>query len=264
LVADIAFIALGLCLLCLPAWGAQQRQMCLSCHPSHYTERSVCTGCHRGNPGSDRKNIAHHRLIAGRFAGFTLGETVMVQEGKRLMGQLACRRCHISGGLGNRLATSLDTLMDAKSPEEIAAAISSPALGMPDFRLQEKQVVALVNAVFFGAKAAGKHMERPLMVHFEAGRKGNEDVLSRKCGQCHRALSSGRGVIGSGDRGPNLSGLFTEYYPKTFGKGQGWSEERLRRWLVNPRMVRKWARMPPVKLSAKELRELVDLLMVRK
>lgn len=263
MVAYLASLILAICTLCSLAWGAQPRQMCLSCHPAHYAERGVCTSCHNGNPASDRKNIAHHRLIAGKFAHFTLGDALF-KDGERLMERYACRRCHVSAGRGNRLATSLDTLKDTKTPEEIAAAISSPVMGMPDFRLDEKQVVALVNAVLGGAKKrGGGRLELPLVVHFEVAKSGGKDVFSSKCGPCHRMLSQGKGVLGSSDSGPNLSGLLTEYYPKTFGEGQGWSEERLRRWLGNPRMVRKWARMPPVELSAKEFRELVDMLLVK-
>ncbi len=260
MVAKAASIALGLCLLCMPARGAQQRLMCLSCHLSHYTEQGTCTTCHNGNPASDRKNIAHYRLIAGRYAHFTLRDKVL-KDGERLMELYACRRCHVSAGRGNRLATVLDALAKTKSPEEVAVAIKSPAVGMPNFRLEEKQIVAVVNAVLNGAASGGgKQPERPLVVHFEAGKSGGNDVFTRRCGPCHRLLSESRGVLGSSDSGPNLSGLLSEYYPKTLKDGERWTAERLKRWLANPRTVRRWAVMPPVELSAIEFRELADLL----
>jgi mono/diheme cytochrome c family protein len=157
--------------------------MCLECHPSHYAVRSVCTGCHGGNPGSGRKNIAHHRLIAGRFARFTLGDSAVVRKGVQLMGQFACRRCHVSNSRGNRLATSLDTVPDARSPEEIMSAIRMPALGMPDFGVTEEQAVALVNTVLYGAGQADGHGgEPPLVLHFEAGHTGGGNIFSRTCG----------------------------------------------------------------------------------
>ena len=263
MVAYFSSLAVALCLLCLPAWGAQTRQMCLSCHPSHYAGQGGCVGCHRGNPGSDRKNIAHHRLIAGRFARFTLGETAELYEGKRLLELYGCRRCHVSAGKGNRLATPLDTLADVRNPEEIVAAIKAPAQGMPDFRLTEQQAVLLVNAVLAGARQGRvQDREQPLRVHFEPDQGGKENVFTRKCGPCHRVLTERQGVLGKGDIGPNLSGLFSAYYPKTFDQGKAWTGERLRHWLVNPRAVRAGARMPPIELSAAEFRELVETLLV--
>ena len=263
MVAYLFSVAIALCTLCLPAWGAEARQLCTSCHPSHYAEQGGCVGCHRGNPASARMNIAHHRLIAGRFARFTLGETAELTAGRQLLEQYACRRCHISAGKGNRLATPLDTLAEARTPEEIAAAIKSPAQGMPDFRLGERQAVLLVNAILAGARQAQvKDREQPLRVHFGQDQGGKKDVFTSKCGSCHRVLTERQGVVGTGDIGPNLSGLFSPYYPKTFGKGQAWNDERLKRWLVNPRAVRGWARMPPIELSQVEFRELVEMLMV--
>lgn len=235
----------------------------MSCHPSHYAGRGGCVDCHRGNPGSDRKNIAHHRLIAGRFARFTLGESAELTEGKRLMQQYGCRRCHISAGKGNRLATPLDTLAEARTPEEVMAAIKSPAQGMPDFRIADRQAVLLVNAILDGARHVQiQDREQPLRVHFEPVQGAKENIFSRKCGACHRVLTERQGAIGTGDIGPNLSGLFSGFYPVNFGEEQVWTGERLRRWLLNPRTVRGWARMPPIELSAAELRELVEILTV--
>jgi mono/diheme cytochrome c family protein len=192
-----------------------------------------------------------------------LGETREIIEGRRLLEQLSCRRCHASAGKGNRLATPLDTLADAKTPEEIVAAIKAPAQGMPDFRLTDRQMVLLVNAILGGARQnRAQSQTRPLRVHFEHAQSGKENVFSRKCGACHRLLSERQGAIGKGDVGPNLSGLLTEYYPRTFGQGQAWTEERLKRWLLNPRAVRVWSGMPPVELSTAEFRELLEMLMV--
>jgi cytochrome c2 len=236
--------------------------LCLSCHPTHYTERKGCTGCHRGNPDSDRKNIAHHRLIAGRFAHFTLGDAVL-KEGERLMVRYACRRCHVSDGRGNRLATPLDNLISTRTAEEVASALRSPAQGMPDFRLTEKQVVPLVNAILSGAgQGRVKGVERPMVLHFMPGQQRSEDVFTRRCGPCHRAITERRGLLGTGNIGPNLSGLLSEWYPRTFGDRQAWTAERLRRWLNNPRTVLPGARMPPVDLSAEEFRELAGILEV--
>lgn len=263
MVAYLSFLIVAMFLFCPPVWSAQKQPLCMSCHPLHYAERGGCIDCHRGNPASARKNIAHHRLIAGRFANFTLGETAELGAGKRLLEQYGCRRCHVSAGKGNRLATPLDTLADVRTPEEMVEAIKTPAQGMPDFRLAERQAVLLVNAVLEGARQVqADHREKPLRVHFEPKQDENKDVFFRKCGSCHRVLTERQGVIGKGDIGPNLSGLFTAYYPKTFDEGLPWTGERLKRWLRNPRMIRKWTRMPPVELSPEEFNRLLEILMV--
>ncbi len=240
-----------------PSAWAGQGQRCLSCHHSHYGDRGTCTGCHRGTPLSKRKNGAHHLLIPGRYARFTLGDTTEVVQGNRLLEQLACRRCHVSGGKGNHLATSLDTLPATRVPGEITTAVMSPALGMPDFKLDEAQVVTIVNALFAGARKVGRReRERPLVVFFEKSGPAAGDVFSRTCGPCHRMLTMGLGLLGSGTIGPNLSGLFSPFYPPTFENTKPWTMEHLVLRLHNPRQVFPHALMPPVHLDAGGLHDL--------
>ena len=250
-------------LLCFPAHGAQSRQLCLSCHSVHYAKKGSCTGCHSGNPGSDRKDVAHDRLIRGKYAHYTLGNAVL-KEGERLMENGACRRCHVSNRRGNRLAASLDSLKRSKTPEELAQAIRSPVLGMPEFRFSERQITALVNAILNGQGSAnGPNKEMPLVIHLESGKKSRQDIFTTKCGGCHRVLSEHKGALGKSDNGPNLSGILSPHYPKTYKTNQAWTKDRLRHWLKNPRLTRPAGRMPPVVLSEKEFAELVDILTVK-
>ncbi len=254
-----------LCLCAAPAGAAAKpRPACLACHALHYADQGSCTGCHRGNAASARKNIAHQLLIAGRYAGFTLGNTAVVKEGERLMEQLACRRCHVSGGRGNSFAASLDALLATKPAAEVADAVKFPAQGMPDFRLDETRITPLVNAVFAGGRNAGeKRRERPLTVHFLSSPGQSRDVFSGKCGACHRALTERQGLLGGGEIGPNLSGLLTEFYPADFPGGGRWTPERLRNWIDNPRRLAAHALMQPVRLDDREFRELTSALGAR-
>ena len=57
-----------------------------------------------------------------------------------------------------------------------------------------------------------------------------------------------------GAPGPNLSGLFTPFYPKTAPGDRAWTEKALADWLRNPRASRRTTTMPPVALSDDELR----------
>jgi cytochrome c2 len=131
---------------------------------------------------------------------------------------------------------------------------------MPDFGLTDDQITALVNALLGGSKKnLRRSSEQPLAVHFEAARQERQDVFSIRCGSCHRMLTRSQGLLGSGDIGPNLSGLLSEYYPATFGTSRRWTVEGLRRWLKNPRQVRPNTTMRPVNLDQNQMRELEAL-----
>lgn len=250
-------------LLAAVAAGATARppDRCLACHPPHYRQQGSCSDCHRGNPAAARKSIAHAGLLAGRYAAFTLPGSPVVKEGERLLEQFACRRCHVSGGRGNRLAASLDTVAAERSPAEIVAAIGTPAEGMPRFAIGDAQMTAVVNGLYCGGTRGKRGKERPRVVFFEK-RGAADDLFTRKCGSCHRLLSERLGALGRSDAGPNLSGLLTPHYPRNAGPGVPWTEQRLKDWLYNPRTVRPWSLMQPVRLSDGELHELMRILTV--
>ncbi|MBK5275321.1 MAG: cytochrome C [Desulfuromonadales bacterium] len=256
-----AVLIIALLLVSLPAWGEQPRQMCQVCHPVHYAERGGCPDCHRGNPSSDRKNIAHAGLIPGKYTYFALGDQPHVKNGNRLIDQYACRRCHVIDGRGNRLAVSLDVAAAGKTPVELAGSIRRPAEFMPDFGMDEARITYLLNALLAGSHRHTTDGGGPVAVHFDTARK-KSDVFSIKCGSCHRLLSEKRGALGKGNIGPNLSGLLSNYYPKTFRNSEAWTVRRLKSWLDNPRTIKTGARMRPVILTGQEFSELVDILKV--
>lgn len=255
-------LTIALFLAVAPAWGGQPRQLCLSCHPGHYAERGGCTLCHRGNPASERKNIAHAGLRAGKYARFTLGDGAQIREGERLMDRLACRRCHVSGGRGNRLAASLDSAAVRKTAGELVLSIRHPVANMPDFGLDEEQITILVNVIFAGSQGRQTDEAAPVRVHFNTSGKKSADIFSTKCGSCHRILSERLGAVGTGETAPNLSGLFSDFYPKTFRNGEVWSARNLKDWLKNPREIRPLARMLPVMLTGAETKELESIILV--
>lgn len=246
----------ALLLAALPAWGAQPSQLCLSCHPSHYTERGGCTLCHQGNPASERKNIAHSGVRAGKYVRYTLGDESERREGEHLMDQLACRRCHVSGGRGNLLAVSLDGAALRKTAGELVLSIRRPVATMPNFKLNEEQITTLVNGVFAGSQGRQADVAAPVRVHFNNSGNKSADIFSTKCGGCHRMLSERLGAVGTGETAPNLSGLFSDFYPKTFRGGKVWTVRNLNKWLKNPRKIKQWARMQPVALKEKEMENL--------
>ncbi|MFA5515435.1 MAG: selenite/tellurite reduction operon c-type cytochrome lipoprotein ExtS [Desulfuromonadales bacterium] len=246
-------------LLGLPAPG-RAVDGCRQCHPLHYAEAGSCVSCHRGDPRSSRRTIAHHQLISGRFAHFALPGSPVVEQGNQLLERAGCRRCHRSDSKGNSLATDLDRLLPAARPEEVLQSIRQPVLFMPDFAFPEATAVALVNALLaHSAKAEKPGGEAPLVVHFEGGER-RENPFDKHCGGCHRLLSPHWGGLGSGRIGPNLSGLTGAFYPALFREGEPWTAERLKKWIENPRKIRPQARMRPAPLEAVDQSGIVEIL----
>jgi len=226
---------------------------CIKCHPTHYAAIGNCMSCHRGDPRTDRTDLAHATLIRARYAYFALPDSLITQYGKQLLDQAGCRRCHQSGGKGNGLASNLDQPQPAVRPEDLMRAIQQPVLFMPDFFFAETAAVSLVNALFAHASEAEPQVsENPLVVHFE-GVERAENFFEQHCGGCHRLLTKQWGGLGRGAIGPNLSGLFSEFYPGRFRDNERWSRANLEKWLKNPREIRKMARMAPQKLKPDEL-----------
>jgi cytochrome c2 len=251
-----------LLILLMPGVAEAASKGCLDCHPAHHVDRGGCISCHRGNDLTDRKRIAHYRLIPARYASFTLPGSDRVERGKKLVERFGCRRCHIADKHGTSLAASLEHL-GAKAPEELAAAIDLPAYYMPDFRFSAADRDDIVNYLMWlghGGEAGGK--ETPVVIHFVKKEREREHPFVKRCGGCHKVLTETIGGVGRGAVGPNITALFTPFYPRLYRKGEPWTTERLREWLKNPRTARPAAVMPPVALEAKELEQIEELLTV--
>lgn len=249
-------------LILLPSSSWAAARGCRGCHPVHYADRGSCTSCHRGDDRTDRKRIAHYRLIRARYAAFTLPESDAVARGKRLLERFGCRRCHLAGREGAPLAASLDRL-GSKTPEELVTAIDRPAVYMPEFRFAAADRDDLVNyLLWLGREGGDGGKETPTVIHFVRDRRDGDHPFVSRCGGCHRALTGSLGGVGRGAIGPNLSALFTPFYPRQYREGEPWAPERLREWLKNPRKVRPRAVMPPVILEEGELERVSELLRV--
>lgn len=247
-------------LLALAGWagsrsGPSPEASCGGCHARHFVERGTCATCHRGDPLALRKEIAHHRLLRGRAAEQGLADAPAVAEGRGRVEQLACRRCHVLDGTGNRLATELDRIAWKREQRELARSLAVPAENMPRFGLDDRQVESVI--AFLLQNADTVHAAATYRVRFsDAGAKG-DSTFERRCGGCHRALAAD-GPLGRGSAGPNLSGVFSAFYPATAPESRSWTGESLGKWLENPRSVRPRSAMRPVRLEPGELERLVE------
>ncbi|MEJ2657266.1 MAG: selenite/tellurite reduction operon c-type cytochrome lipoprotein ExtS [Desulfobacterales bacterium] len=234
---------------------------CGDCHSPHFETEGTCVDCHRGDPRSRRINIAHYRLIKGEYACFTLPGNSVVKAGRRLIDTSGCRRCHLTGHKGNHLASDLDASLDKTQPENLSDAIKHPAIFMPNFYFNESDILKLVNAILASSAVYGSDSgETATIIHFEKSRNNSVDMFDKHCGSCHRVLTQQFGGLGQGDIGPNLSGLFSRFYFKNSKDGKSWNSNRLKQWLENPRAIRTNARMPPVRLTADELKRLIHVM----
>lgn len=253
-----AVVALGAAAAMLAASRpatATDAPSCNGCHPVHYETRGTCTGCHRGDPATRRRDLAHADLLTGAAAAWSMAGAPALAEGERLRDALGCRRCHVTGGRGNALAQSLDALAWKRTQAQLRTSIIEPATFMPDFGLARKQADALI-AVLLRDGARGARESRYL-VHFRGDAPAAPNAFVKKCGPCHRALTAA-GPLGIGADGPNLSGLLTPFYPAT--DGRAWTAARLADWLRNPRAERPAALMRPVELTPEELAQVDSLL----
>ncbi|MDX9710263.1 MAG: selenite/tellurite reduction operon c-type cytochrome lipoprotein ExtS [Trichloromonas sp.] len=241
------------------AFAAEPR--CLSCHAAHYAELGGCIDCHRGDPRSSRLEIAHFGLISARYAHFRMPDSALVERGSKRIDATGCRRCHVIGGRGNRLATDLDQSVRTSTPEELAEAIRRPVLFMPDFHWSEPLLDEVVNALY--AAARGREMageELPRIVHFEVAGTAGENPFVKHCGSCHRVLTAAAGGLGESDYAPNLSGLLTPFFPVEYREKEPFNRDNLKKYLGNPRQTRALTRMAPVPLKDGDCRKLLDVI----
>ena len=241
------------CVKAKPA--SEPLEACASCHAAHYAELGACAECHRGEPSAARKELGHARLLSGRAAEHGLTNGKAVSEGRQLVEAAACRRCHTIGGLGNRLATNLDSVVWKREQRELMTSITTPVENMPVFGFGRGQSEALIAFLLNSARPNAE--EETYRVQFVRDVTHAPSTFDDKCGGCHRLLTS-LGPQGSGGQGPNLSGLLTSFYPKTAPDQREWSEKVLADWVKNPRALRPSTLMPPVSLDASELEKVME------
>jgi len=159
----------------------------------------------------------------------------------------------VVGGTGNRLAANLDRVAWKRDQHELESSITEPVENMPRFGLDEKQAEAVIAFLLNGADPGLS--EATYRVRFSGANPDRDSVFEARCGGCHRALGPA-GPLGRGLAGPNLSGLFTPFFPAAEPGGRPWTPTALEKWLANPRAVRPLAAMRPVGLEPRETEKL--------
>lgn len=241
---------------CAASTGAVARgEGCAACHPAHHVGQGTCVDCHRGNAATARKDLAHDLLLAGAAAAHRMDDGVVVREGAACVERSACRRCHPIDGTGNRLATDLSAVVWTRSEAGLVASIDRPVESMPRFGFSRRQIEVVIAYLLSTRRAA--QPQQSYRVRFAEAGAHVPSAFDDRCGGCHRVLTPA-GAGGSGAAGPNLSGLFSTFYPATAPGGRPWTPEALRAWLRNPRAIRQATTMPPPGARDDEVARIIE------
>lgn len=248
--------------LTLVACGTPQRRAagtprCLDCHAVHHADAGSCVSCHRGDAGATRPALAHRGLLDGTLAAHVWPQGEVVTRGRALIALAACRRCHTIDGQGQTVAVALDRVAWSREPAALRASIREPVDNMPDFGFAPREADTVIAALLSLAPPATA--DPSYRVWFTADAEGEPGAFEKHCGGCHRLLTAD-GPLGVSAAGPNLSGLFSPFHPKTAANDRAWTPEELRRWLDNPRAVRPATPMPRPSLQAAEVDEILTTL----
>lgn len=251
-------------LLSLAACGPAQRRSagtprCLDCHAVHHAdEGGTCVSCHRGDAGASRPALAHRGLLGGALAAHAWPQGEVVTRGRALIALAACRRCHTIGAEGQKVAVALDRVAWSREPAALRASIREPVDNMPDFGFAPREADAVIAALLSLAPPAAT-TDPSYRVWFTAEAEAEPGAFEKHCGGCHRLLTAD-GPLGVSTAGPNLSGLFSPFHPKTAAHDRAWTPAELRRWLDNPRAVRPATPMPRPTLQPSEVDEILTTL----
>ncbi|HIZ89356.1 MAG TPA: c-type cytochrome [Candidatus Mucispirillum faecigallinarum] len=229
---------------------------CISCHENVCSDKPyTCTTCHRGESTTMRKDIAHYKLISGKYASFTDKSSPKTQKGIELIKDAACTRCHNIGTSGATLASDLNSAVKRLTTDELIKAIKEPVINMPNFQFSNQDIENLITGLYYYTIPQNSKSITQV-VHFQ-GDTGGNDIFQKKCGTCHKALTSA-GALGNSDDAPNLSNL-TNSYPD-YLNGSSWNKDLLNKWLTNPRNLKKYAVMPIIELTDEEKSAIINLL----
>ncbi|PLX93674.1 MAG: hypothetical protein C0620_07295 [Desulfuromonas sp.] len=267
MVVRIAFLILLFAGLTGTAVGGELNS-CLGCHGravlthTFVDDSSIaltdCVACHRGNAATRRKDLAHFRLIEGRYCWYRFADSAVVKQATMKVNLFACRRCHRQAKQGNALAVDLDHLYGRRSISELDDALTQPAYYMPDFQFSREDRDLVILALLAGGVDQDVAEQQDVsIVHFEEA-DAEPRPFEKHCGSCHRVLTAHAGGLGQATVAPNLSGLLTPFYPQNFKEQQAWDADGLSRWIKNPRQIRPLSPMPPLNLDDQQIRELID------
>ena len=143
-----ARILIILLLSCSFLYAADNK--CISCHENVCLNKpDNCISCHRGDSSTSRKDIAHYKLIKGKYASYTDKSNPKTQKGIKIIEKAACTRCHNIGKSGATLASDLNSAVKRLTTDEIIKSIKEPVINMPLFQFNDEDMEALITGIYY-------------------------------------------------------------------------------------------------------------------
>jgi mono/diheme cytochrome c family protein len=243
----------------------------------HDPELFGCTPCHRGQGPALTAGLAHGDddpywewpILTGKEVyascnGCHENELFLrsgdrFNRGKQILFESGCYGCHeIKGFLDlpnigpdlGRIGEKLDpqwTLRWVRNPKDY-----NPHTRMPDFRFDDRQAGAITAFLMGLRSGAGRAGDDRAWAGGDPG-KGKTIVETVGCKGCH--------VVGDDDRMRKERGFSFDIAPELTRAGSKLDPAWLFRWVKNPKDFRPTTRMPDLRLSDQEARDIVAYIM---
>jgi len=246
----------------------------------HNPEVMGCTPCHRGQGAALTAGLAHGDedhywewpLLKGKevYASCNschVNETYL-QYGdqynfaKRLVGESGCFGCHeIKGYLDMpKIGPQLNQLVVKDSPDWLFRWVRNPKdynphTRMPNFKFSDDQAQAIAAFLWSVGKQSDYHPQNGISGNGNADR-GKNIVNTVGCKGCH--------VIGDDTRMRDARGTSYDIAPELSRVGSKVNRDWMYEWIKNPRAVNPDARMPNLRLTDEEARDVVAYLTTMK
>jgi len=246
----------------------------------HKPETFGCTPCHRGQGPALTAGMAHGPgdeywewpLLKGKEVyascnGCHTNQTYVkygdrFNRAKQMVEESGCFGCHEVKGFNDlaKIGPELNRLAAKTKPEWLFRWVRNPKdynphTRMPNFRFTNTQAEAAAAYLWSVAKQSEYHPQKGISAGGNAER-GKELVNTIGCKGCH--------VIGDDVRMRQARGFSYDVAPELSRAGSKLDPDWMYEWIKNPRQYRPATRMPNLRLTDQEARDVVSYLMTMK
>ncbi|MBI3766398.1 MAG: c-type cytochrome [Ignavibacteriales bacterium] len=246
----------------------------------HNPEVFGCTPCHRGQGPGLTAGMAHGNedrywewpLLKGKevYASCNSCHTDQsyvkfadrFNKGKQILSEAGCFGCHEIKGFTDlaKIGPELNQLGAKTKAEWLFRWIRNPKdynphTRMPNFRFNDDQAGAIVAYLWSVSKDASYHLQHGISAGGNAAH-GKELVETIGCKGCH--------VVGDDTRMRQERGFSYDVAPELTRAGSKLDPDWMFEWIKNPRQYRPTTRMPNLRLTDQEARDVVAYLVTLK
>jgi mono/diheme cytochrome c family protein len=246
----------------------------------HNPETFGCTPCHHGQGAALTAGFAHGDkdhywewpLLKGKEVYASCNSCHANQmfmkygdrfnKAKQMLSEAGCFGCHEIKGFTDmaKIGPELNQLLAKEKPDWTFRWVRNPKdynphTRMPNFRFNDDQAEAITAYLSNVAKQSSYHPQKGISTGGNATH-GKEIVETVGCKGCH--------VIGDDTRMRDVRGFSYDVAPELTRAGSKLDPDWVYEWIKNPRQYRPNTRMPSLRLSDQEARDIVAYLMTMK